>query len=417
LENKNDPKSFEDLFFDAVQIRLRSDVEVGACLSGGVDSSAIVGAVSRILSSTESNAKGSFKTFSAVFSDPTISETEYVNAVTKFTSTKNFSFSPNNEKFWENLPRLIWHNDEPIQSPSQFIQWTVFEKAKKERVKVTLDGQGVDELAAGYPGHFAVFLSELVRKRKIKSFLKNYKEIISQSGEGRTPLGLLFRTTYLLLPNWCIKFLALIPFLRFFIKVNKLMSLVKEEYRGDWLQLSLDQHIRQKNSSVSLNKRMRYDFFEVSLPALLRYEDRCSMAFSIEARTPFLDYRLVEEVQSQASTEIISKGISKANIREGLQNFIPEVVLNRTDKKGFPSPSDSWMKNSISEIQSLLTKDSFISNYIDCEELQKILSTDVLNFPIQELWRLVFAEVWFNEFYEKDSDLPGFLKHSRFNFK
>lgn len=415
LNSINDPEKFKTLFFDAVKIRLRSDVEVGACLSGGTDSSAIVGAVSNALTSSHISEKGSFKTFSAVFSDPALSETEYVNAVTKYTNTKNYSFSPNNELFWKSINNLIWHNDEPIQSPSQFIQWTVFEQAKEHGVKVTLDGQGVDELAAGYPGHFAVFLSELIRRRKITSFIKNFKEIINKSGEGREYLDLLSRTIYLLIPNWTIKFLALFPFFRFFIKGNSLMRFVKKPYKSEWLNLSLQQHLRQKSASVSLNKRMRYDFFEVSLPALLRYEDRCSMAFSIEARTPFLDYRLVEEILSQASTEIIVNGLSKANIRDGVKNFIPKKVLRRTDKKGFPSPSESWLKNSSSKIQSLLSKDSFISHYVDCELLRMELLRDDLNIPKEEVWRLVFAEIWLNEFFEKDMNSGKFIKHSRFS--
>ena len=154
--------------------------------------------------------------------------------------------------------------------------------------------------------------------------------------------------------------------------------------------------------------------FEVSLPALLRYEDRCSMAFSIEARTPFLDYRLVEEILSQASTEIIVNGLSKANIRDGVKNFIPKKVLRRTDKKGFPSPSESWLKNSSSKIQSLLSKDSFISHYVDCELLRELLRDD-LNIPKEEVWRLVFAEIWLNEFFEKDMNSGKFIKHSRFS--
>jgi asparagine synthase (glutamine-hydrolysing) len=193
------------------------------------------------------------------------------------------------------------------------------------------------------------------------------------------------------------------------------MRVVKKQYRGTWFNLSLNQHLEQKRASISLNQRMRYDFFQVSLPALLRYEDRCSMAFSIEARTPFLDYRLVEEVLSQAATEIISNGLSKASIRDGVKSFIPQEVLNRTDKKGFPSPSASWIKNSSSEIRSLLSKDSFISQYIDCALLQSALRKVKKGISNEEIWRLVFTEVWFNEFYEKDSCSGKIIKHSRFN--
>ena len=187
---ENDDKTTTELFSNAVDIRLRSDVEVGACLSGGMDSSAIVGAISHILSSREEDTTGSFKTFSAVFDDPDISEKAYVDEVTKSTKTDNFQFKPSNDLFWERIYELIWHNDEPIQSTSQFMQWSVFEEAKKNGVTVTLDGQGADELAAGYPAYFSVYLAELFRNLKFKEFFITLKDIVTKDGEGSFPLRL-----------------------------------------------------------------------------------------------------------------------------------------------------------------------------------------------------------------------------------
>ena len=408
-------KDFKDLFYDAVKLRLRSDVEVGACLSGGTDSSAIVGAVAEQLRRSTKLSTGSFKTFSAVFSDPKISETKYVNQVTDFTQTNNISFSPKNELFWESIDKLIWHNDEPIQTPSQFIQWSVFEQAQKVGVKVTLDGQGVDELAAGYPAHYSVFLAELIRGFKFKTFFKNLIEICRRDGEGRNPLSLLLRVIYLLLPNKVILLLSKQRLFRNFIKGSSLLSITKKEYKNKWFDIALKEQIIQKNESTSLVRRMKYDFFHASLPALLRYEDRCSMAFSIEARTPFLDYRLVELVQNLSPTQLISNGLSKAFIRDGVKEFIPEEIFNRSDKKGYPMPSSEWIKESQERIRALFTKSSFISQFFDHEMLQNFLLAESIILTNDEVWRLVFTEIWFKEFFELDQESKEIKKHTRFN--
>jgi len=404
---------FQDIFHDAVKLRLRSDVEVGACLSGGLDSSAIVGAVTNIYSNMRN--PGSFKTFSSVYDDPKISEIEYVDEVTKFTNTTNFSFTPQLDAFWENIPRIIWHNDEPIQTPTTFNQWSVMEAAKNQSIKVTLDGQGVDELAAGYPTYFSIHLAELARKLHVIEFITTFKDIVSTKGEGRNTASLLFRVIYLLIPQWAISALSAIPFFRFVVKGESFQPILRKKYKQSWRKIAKQQLLLQRKHSISIAKRLRFDFYNMSLPALLRYEDRSSMAFSIEARTPFLDYRLVEFIQSLPSEYFIKEGLTKAIVRDGVSSLIPQSVFNRTDKKGYPIPSSDWLIKSNKIIKNIFSGETFLSTYINIDEFQKMLSLGKLPIKDDELWRLVFAELWFREFFQKDSQNGKLMKHSRFS--
>ena len=309
---------------------------------------------------------------------------------------------------------MIRHNDEPIQSPSVYIQWSVMEAAKKEGIKVTLDGQGADELAAGYPAYFSVYLAQLLRELKIKLFIKNFKDITSKTGEGRTTVSLLLRVIYILLPSSFLKLLAHIPFLRFFMKGNSLTSLINKNYSKNWINSALDHQLLIKRESSSLKRRLRFDFFHLSLPALLRYEDRCSMAFSIEARTPFLDYRLVEEVQNSPSEYLIKDGLSKSFIRDAVYRFIPPLVFDRSDKKGYPTPSSDWIDASLDKIKSLFEGDCYVYKYIDEENFKNLLSSKDIKFKGNEIWRIIFLELWFKEFFDKDAERDVFLKNKRF---
>ena len=139
---------FKSIFEDSVRLRLRSDVNVGSCLSGGMDSSAIVTMMDDLLK--HNNGKTVQHTISSCFEDKAYDEQEYIDEVLKYTNTKGHKVFPNEDDLFKNIDKMIWHQDEPFGSTSIFAQWTVFDKAKKENLKVMLDGQGADEQLAGY---------------------------------------------------------------------------------------------------------------------------------------------------------------------------------------------------------------------------------------------------------------------------
>jgi asparagine synthase (glutamine-hydrolysing) len=176
-----------------------------------------------------------------------------------------------------------------------------------------------------------------------------------------------------------------------------------------------NQFFEQRLNSSTLKRRLKFDFYKISLPALLRYEDRSSMASSIEARTPFLDYRLVEYIQNLPSKYYIKEGLTKSIVRDGVSDLIPKTIFNRTDKKGYPIPSSEWLQQSKHQIIKLFSSESFLFHYFDAEKLKNAIFSSQSHLSNDELWRLIFTELWFREFFEIDSQSKKIRKNSRFN--
>ncbi|MDO8515435.1 MAG: asparagine synthase (glutamine-hydrolyzing), partial [bacterium] len=266
---------FKELFLDSVKLRLISEVPVGTALSGGLDSSAVVCTVPNL------------KTFSAVFPHEINNEEEYIDEVVKKTGVQAFKVYPKVEEFWQDINKLISFQDEPMISTGPYAQWKVMEKAHAEGIKVIIDGQGADEMLAGYiPYHF-VYFKELFSQKK---YLQLIKEVV--------------------------------------FSLDLIWPLIKDKFKSrvdikNLFNFSVEPTINKSG----LNNRLKQDLFEMSLPSLLRYEDHNSMAFSIESRVPFLDYRLVEFVFSLPSEFKIRNGWNKWIMREALKDILPEKIV------------------------------------------------------------------------------------------
>ena len=289
---------FKDLFETSIKRRLRSDVKLGSCLSGGLDSSSIVGFISKL-------KKDSFQTYSAVFPGLAIDESSWINEVSKYTGVVNYKTIPNSELFLEQIEKLIWHQETPIGSTSNFAQWCVMKLAKDNGVKVLLDGQGSDEFLAGYGDLKYFAIRDHYNNFEFKSFFREktyFKKYYSPSER----LGSLFYADPLL----------------------KLFAIKRKEYR----------------MGGTLKERLKYAI-HFQLEHLLRSADRNSMAHSIEVRLPFLYHELVEFTFSIPNDEIYYKGKTKHILRESVKGFIPDKVINRTDKIGFAAPQNDWLLN------------------------------------------------------------------------
>ncbi len=328
-------QEFYRLFEDSVRLRLRSDVPVGSCLSGGLDSSAIVCMINRLLGGgkggTHKAAIGRHqKTFSACFEEPRYDERPYMAAVTEQTNAEANYVFPDGAKLFDTLPALVWHQEEPFRTTSIYAQWNVMRLAREKGLKVLLDGQGADELMAGYhlffTGRYRDVLASLNPMKLIKEAI-SYRE-----SHGAYPVAHVANALRGLLPE------SLVAVLKSALKADPAWidgGFKKEYSRG----VGLAEKFPSKLDDQLYAYLTRYN-----LPSLLHYEDRNSMAFSIEARVPFLDYRLVEYLFTLPPGLKIRGGETKVVLREAVQGLIPQVVLDRRDKIGFETPEDEWFR-------------------------------------------------------------------------
>ena len=363
-------KKIEELLVSAVMLRMRSDVPVGSCLSGGLDSSILIGILS-----THYNINDDYHTFTASFPGHSIDETSYIDLLNKKYPFKNFRTFPTGKEARDRLREFIYANDEPTTNSSFYSQYEVMRLAKEYGVIVLLDGQGGDEGFAGYQyfhgfnlygllrkGRFAQFGFELLKSLLRKQDKSAYQTLLFQVLPDPIKKKLLFRT---------------VPYIHsdFFYEYIKSSRIYNEFFDADGLNKSLIRH------------------YQFKLEHLLRMEDRNSMAFSLEARVPYLDYRLVEYLLSVSEELKIKNGETKYLQKMALKQYTAPEILERTDKIGFGTPGDEWM---CSEPWQNLTDENYSTL---SETFQDIFKKNVL-LPEKgfDRWRINQLATWKNIF-------------------
>ncbi len=375
-----DSQRFRSAFLDAVDVHLRSDVPVGTCLSGGLDSSSIVGATSYLL-----RKRGQWKedwqhSFSACFDEPEIDERPWIEAVIdKTKATRHYTF-PSSEEYVEDLPSLVWHQEEPFAGTSPYAQYRVAKLAKEQGIKVLLDGQGSDEYLAGYEAFIWLYLKELTQRGQWREFIQDLPAF-----ETVRPAGV-----------W--------------EKGRKLITKFWRNKTGDLERLYGASAVPRVPSEVRVTGTVN-ELVEMrlsrSVMALLRYEDRNTMAFSIESRVPFLDHPLVEATLSMPVKSKISGGWTKRVLREGLADLLPDKVRLRKSKLGFATPEDVWMRGALGEwVRQTLEHPTVVTKYVDPSGLQDLLrETPKLGYNAPRdslLFRLAMVEAWNEHFLNRD---------------
>lgn len=403
-------QAFYELFEDAVRIHLRSDVPIGTCLSGGLDSSSIVCVANRLLFSDQvvkPELVGSQqKTFSSCFDAPRFDERQHIERVLKATGAEpNYTF-PSPAKLREDLTRLVWHQDEPFNSTSIFAQWCVMELVAQRGVKVLLDGQGGDELLSGYHTYFAYFWSALARQgrwwelwREVWAYHRLFDSL---------PWRELLRIWRPYAPA------VLVALARRFKKRGPTSGTLG-------LNLSFAKAFHQRvyrpeARSADPFYNFLYDtLMRSSLPGLLHYEDRNSMAHSIEARVPFLDYRLVEYVFSLPAEQKIKNATTKLVLRNAMQGVLPELVRTRTDKMGFVTPERMWLSNELYDwIRDIIESESFRArDYFDVAQIRRALAEhDAGQRDLTFIaWRWINLELWLRRFLDADQQSIAWQNH------
>lgn len=381
---------------DSVRLHLRSDVTVGSCLSGGLDSSSIVCLMADMLDSRGSGAQ--VNTVSACYAEKSVDEKPFMEAVVTHANTLPHYLYPKAEDVFRTASDLTWHQDEPFGSTSIFAQWCVFEKAREKGIKVMLDGQGADEQLAGYHSSFSYYTADLVRRGQLAMVMRTIAE--RKRYHGMPVTKQLQRLVAPLLPARL---------------ANRLRRKAHTVVQHDWLGTELIRGSGNRDGALALASRLLelppvVDIrtlcltltFASNLQMLLHWEDRNSMAHSVEARVPFLDHPLVELALAFGNDHKVVGGDTKRVLRAAMAGVLPEAVRQRRDKLGFSTPEEVWFRGPLRGL-ILDGVESTLRRYPDLMNTRGVraLASDMLDGrrPVDfTLWRIVNLGIWGDRF-------------------
>ncbi len=379
---------FRELLTDSIRLRLRADVPVGSCLSGGLDSSSIVCLLHLLL--TESGGSELQRTVSAGSDEARFDERRYIDAVVAQTGVRGSHVIPSPERLFETMGCLTWMQDEPFGSTSIFAQYLVFELAAREGITVMLDGQGADESLAGYHGFFGPHLVDLLRSGRLGEFRAEMAAMRSLHGHQW---------------SWVMKQVvgaavpaSLEPLAR---RLGARGQNVPLWLNGDALNAEHKNPLRQFGMPRSVAELSRAQIESTNLPLLLHWEDRNSMAHSIEARVPFLDYRLVEFILGLPAEFKVHRGVTKRVQREAMAPVLPRAVSARHDKLGFVTPEEIWMRQRHplrfrALLESAVQSSGGIISPRSLKHFDRVVDGDV---PFSfEVWRAISFGAWMERF-------------------
>jgi len=339
---EDNAKEFRCLLEDSIRIQMRSDVPVGCCLSGGMDSSAIVGIAA-------SMTPYRMRTFTARYQDSSMDEWNYAEQVAKKASVEAKSVFAVPEDFWRLLPELVWVQEEPFAGPAVYAQWQLMKLIRASGVSVVLDGQGADEILCGYAKFFYYYLLDLLQERRVTVLLATLTRAVANGGSHLLQFGAARRY----LPGYH----------------------SSDNHYG----MRVDFFRRNRHRSLTrprgkLNRQQHLDIETFSLPVLLRYEDKNSMSQSVESRVPFLDHRLVEFTVNLPSDHKIWGGMAKRVMRHALADTLPKEVIKRRTKLGFGGTFSSWVEALQPQLSAWINSDDeAIDPYVDRRFVKRLL--------------------------------------------
>jgi asparagine synthase (glutamine-hydrolysing) len=376
---------YRELFEDSIKIRMRSDVSVGSTLSGGLDSSAIVCMAGKM-------SQKKINTFTYYSHEQErFDERNWAKHAINQVDANAFYITKSAKEFLTDFEKITWHHDYPLMGSSHIAQYYVMMLAKQNNTKVLLDGQGSDEISAGYVHSFYRYYADLITEVKFSKFLPEFKSFI-QNNTTRSYIDKTLKTSLSLLLN-----------------ENRLYNL-ELKLSTNLLNISktgveADEFVHHKGIS-RLNNFLYNQTMHSSVQSLMQTEDRNAMAHSIENREPFLDYRLVELLFTLPASYKINGCQGKRVHRDALKEIIPPAIQNRKDKLGFLAPGeDFWLRNElkpyfIDMLNSGTFKKRGIFNHKKVSSLyEKHLRGD--NSCNRKLWGIMALEKWFQTFYDK----------------
>ncbi|MEO8256951.1 MAG: asparagine synthase (glutamine-hydrolyzing) [Acidobacteriota bacterium] len=386
---------------ETVRSHLISDVRVGSCLSGGLDSSTLVGVIGKIWREQPESAAAigdRLSTFTSCYEQKAFDEREYALEIARSAGARPQLVFPSPEDFWSDFHRMAWHQDMPFGALSFYAQWRVMRAASEAGVKVLIDGQGGDEVFGGYAKFRYAYLASLLRSGRFGTAARELTGMLRQGD--RYVLDI--RNGYRYLP----------PFMRRALKMDSaLQRIVTADWKAAvaddstpaarwWRNASRD----GSGSACTSLQRIQIDDIGVdTLPQLLRMEDRSSMAFSLEARVPLLDHHVVELGLSLPDHLKVNQGWSKFAVRQAMAGLVPDAVRLRKTKLGFAAPDRSWLAGDLRPaITSLLGEELRCRRYVDVAALRRWYGAANARSANTEsflgLFRILSLEMWMRAF-------------------
>lgn len=369
-------RQFTALFNQSVEKRLRSDVPLGTSLSGGLDSSSIAATICRLQPQVD------LQTFSAVFPGTAADESAYIQLLAKENNIGNFTVAPSADDFIKDFEKLCFHQEGLITSASVYAQYKVFELAKEHGVKVLLDGQGADEILAGYHKYYHWYWQQLYREDR---------PLLQQEMVAARALDIAEEW------NWKNKLSAVWPryATKYLTRQRAKTQLATAGLNGEFSRAfgTSYYHLPQPDS---LNNVLRYNTFQNGLEEMLQYADRNSMAHGREVRLPFLQHELVQFIFSLPASYKIRAGRTKWLLRKSMENILPAAITWRKDKIGFEPPQKKWMQQPvvqeyIREGKNKLVQQNILDKMVLTKKIQPLDAHAADNFD----WRYLVASQLF----------------------
>lgn len=387
---------FYELFKDSIRLRLQSEVPLGTCLSGGLDSSSIVCMINKLILEHGVNLAvigERQKTFSACFDDKACDEREFIKAVIDKTNVETNCVFPDGKRLFDLAPKFIEDQGEPVAGTSQWAAWLVMRMVRERGVTVVLNGQGADEILAGYSSYFNANFKDLfktLRFFQLKRELELFAEYQGYSKKWLTKEVIKhFNPVHPF--RWKRRFLC--------EKTNPFPSWLNQDFTQVYGHTIVEIPKYKGYMDQSLYHFLTFE----RLPSLLRYEDRNSMVFSVEARLPFLDYRLVEYCFSLPSEQKIRDGKGKIVLRNAMKGIIPNKVQERIVKIGFATPENTWFRNDCrKEIEEIINSKSFREKgYFNGDAVMRHFQGFVKGEPVnpRPIWKYLNLELWLQQFF------------------
>jgi len=362
-----------DLLRDAVRIRLRSDVKVGTCLSGGLDSST----VATLASELYRHGGGSrFSAITAVSEQESNNERHFAEAVVNASDLDWHTVRPSYQDFHNSLPAVVEAQEEPFGSPSLTMQYFVMKAARDNGITVLLDGQGGDEVLLGYTKYYAAYIARSFREGGVAAAANAAR--YSMHNNASLGIG------------------ALLKYLVGGLVAPARYAYYKHQHRYFLHHPPAPAYLKQfSRACMNEIELQRLEIDSTNLPPLLRYEDKNSMAHAIEARLPFMDYRVVEASLALPFEYKMRDGWTKWILRKAMDKKMPHDVVWRKNKFGFEAPEDIWLTAHLSEMQHAVLSSQIIRSLTDTSRLK----SDYPNLDKRSRWRLYSLALWENMFH------------------